>query len=55
MQKYHGRPHWGKQSHLTAQQVHTLYPNIDKFLTVRAQYDPDKVFFTRYLEQLFIL
>ncbi|WP_339258541.1 D-arabinono-1,4-lactone oxidase [Lysinibacillus sp. FSL K6-3209] len=55
MQKYHGRPHWGKQSHLTAQQVHALYPNIDKFLTVRAQYDPDKVFFTRYLEQLFIL
>lgn len=55
MQKYQGRPHWGKQSHLTASHVHALYPNIDKFLAIRAQYDPDNVFFTHYLKQLFIL
>ncbi len=47
MQKYKGRPHWGKQSHLTAEHVHGLYPAIDKFLEVRALYDPDDVFFHR--------
>ncbi|WP_107923964.1 D-arabinono-1,4-lactone oxidase [Lysinibacillus parviboronicapiens] len=55
MQKYKGRPHWGKQSHLTAEHVHGLYPAIDKFLEVRALYDPDDVFFTGYLKKLFVL
>ncbi|MGN4124755.1 D-arabinono-1,4-lactone oxidase [Lysinibacillus sphaericus] len=55
MQKYNGRPHWGKQSHLTAEYVHELYPDIEKFLKVRAQYDPDNVFITGYLKKLFIL
>ncbi|MGE7093231.1 D-arabinono-1,4-lactone oxidase [Lysinibacillus sp. NPDC048646] len=55
MQKYQGRPHWGKQSHLTAEYVHELYPDIDKFLEIRAQYDPNGVFFTGYLKKLFIM
>ncbi|QDP99063.1 FAD-binding protein [Lysinibacillus fusiformis] len=55
MQKYQGRPHWGKQSHLTAEHVHELYPDIEKFLEIRAQYDPNGVFFTGYLKKIFVL
>ncbi|WP_283778718.1 D-arabinono-1,4-lactone oxidase, partial [Lysinibacillus sp. D4A3_S15] len=52
---YEGRPHWGKQHHLTAQKVYELYPEIEKFLNIRHQYDPDHVFFTGYLKKLFLL
>ncbi|MFM9533411.1 D-arabinono-1,4-lactone oxidase [Lysinibacillus sp. IITD104] len=55
MQKYEGRPHWGKQHHLTAQMVHALYPEVEKFLSIRHQYDPEQVFFTGYLKKLFLL
>lgn len=55
MKKYKGRPHWGKQNHLTAQYVYELYPDIEKFLAIRRQYDPDHVFFTGYLRKLFTL
>ena len=55
MKRYKGRPHWGKQNHLTAQYVYELYPDIEKFLAIRRQYDPDNVFFTGYLSKLFTL
>ena len=55
MKKYKGRPHWGKQNHLTAEYVYELYPDIEKFLAIRRQYDPDNVFFTGYLRKLFTL
>ncbi|MDM5234056.1 D-arabinono-1,4-lactone oxidase [Lysinibacillus pakistanensis] len=55
MKKYKGRPHWGKQNHLTAGYVYELYPDIEKFLAIRRQYDPDNVFFTGYLRKLFTL
>ncbi|MDD1503155.1 D-arabinono-1,4-lactone oxidase [Lysinibacillus sp. CNPSo 3705] len=55
MKKYKGRPHWGKLSHLTAKYVYELYPNIEKFLAIRRQYDPDHVFLTRYLRKIFTL
>ncbi|MGE7690180.1 D-arabinono-1,4-lactone oxidase [Lysinibacillus sp. NPDC097214] len=55
MKKYKGRPHWGKLSHLTANYVYELYPDIEKFLAIRSQYDPDNVFLTGYLRKLFTL
>jgi FAD-linked oxidoreductase len=55
MKKYKGRPHWGKQNYLTANYVYELYPDIEKFLAIRRQYDPDHVFFTGYLRKLFTL
>ena len=55
MKKYKGRPHWGKQNHLTAKYVYELYPDIEKFLEIRSQYDPDHVFFTGYLRKLFTM
>lgn len=55
MKKYKGRPHWGKLSHLTANYVYELYPDIEKFLAIRNQNDPDYVFLTGYLRKLFTL
>ncbi|KOP78463.1 FAD-linked oxidase [Lysinibacillus sp. FJAT-14745] len=55
MMKYKGRPHWGKLSHLTANYVQELYPDIKKFFAIRNQYDPDNVFLTGYLRKLFTL
>ncbi|MFJ7953377.1 D-arabinono-1,4-lactone oxidase [Lysinibacillus sp. NPDC096418] len=55
MKKYNGRPHWGKQNHLTAEYVREIYPNAEEFLAVRAKYDPDDVFLTNYLKKLFVL
>ena len=54
MKKYNGRPHWGKQNHLTAEYVHELYPNVEVFLAVRTQYDPNDVFLTNYLKKLLV-
>lgn len=54
MMKYNGRPHWGKQNYLTAGYVRELYPNVEEFLAIRAQYDPDEVFMTNYLKKLFV-
>ena len=54
MMKYNGRPHWGKQNYLTAGYVRELYPNVEEFLAIRAQYDPDEVFLTNYLKKLFV-
>ncbi|GLC89210.1 D-arabinono-1,4-lactone oxidase [Lysinibacillus piscis] len=54
MKKYHGRPHWGKQHQLTAEDVDTLYPNLQKFHAIRQVYDPQQLFFTGYLRKLFL-
>ncbi|WP_320939546.1 D-arabinono-1,4-lactone oxidase [Lysinibacillus capsici] len=32
-----------------------MYPEIEKFLSIRHQYDPEQVFFTGYLKKLFLL
>ncbi len=55
MKKYKGRPHWGKLNHLTAKYVYELYPDIEKFLAIRSELDPDYVFLTGYLRKLFTL
>lgn len=53
MQSFGGRPHWGKSHHLTATLVQQMYPDVFKFLRIREQYDPNNVFLTTYLKQLF--
>ncbi|MBG9456488.1 FAD-linked oxidase [Lysinibacillus sphaericus] len=55
MKKYKGRPHWGKLNHLTANYVYELYPDVEKFLAIRSQCDPDNVFLTGYLRKIFTL
>lgn len=53
LQRYQGRPHWGKMHSLNAVQLRTLYPKWDDFLQLRARLDPEKKFLNPYLQQLF--
>ncbi|WP_019672453.1 D-arabinono-1,4-lactone oxidase [Psychrobacter lutiphocae] len=53
MKKWNGRPHWGKVNKLSSEELHALYPQLKRFLEIREQYDPDKVFFNSWFEQKF--
>lgn len=52
--KYGGRPHWGKKHTLTASELKELFPDWNKFMQYREEYDPEKIFLTPYMEQLLI-
>lgn len=54
LQKYRGRPHWGKMHTLTAAELRTLYPKWDDFMALRQQLDPKSKFLNPYLEKLFL-
>lgn len=47
-----GRPHWGKCHSLRADDVASLYPELDRFRAIRAEFDPDRRFVTPYLAEL---
>ncbi|MCU4924585.1 FAD-binding protein [Halobacteria archaeon AArc-dxtr1] len=51
--EYDGRPHWGKNHTLRAAELRELYPEWDRFQEIRRELDPDGVFMTEYLEELF--
>ncbi|MDV2470321.1 D-arabinono-1,4-lactone oxidase [Acinetobacter chinensis] len=53
LQRYQGRPHWGKMHSLNAGQLRMMYPKWDDFLQLRARLDPEKKFLNPYLQQLF--
>ena len=52
-QKYDGRPHWGKMHTMSHENVVAAYPNLDKFLQVRQELDPNQMFVNDYLKELF--
>ncbi|HAS43145.1 MAG TPA: FAD-binding oxidoreductase [Microscillaceae bacterium] len=52
--KYKGRPHYGKMNTLKQADFAELYPNWQKFMDIRQQMDPDKVFLNEYLQELFV-
>jgi FAD/FMN-containing dehydrogenase len=52
LRTYGGRPHWGKQHTLRADQLRPLYPEWDRFLDVRQQLDPGGVFLNDALRAL---
>lgn len=54
MEKYNGRPHFGKMNDLTHDKLYKLYPNMDRFLAMREQSDPNQIFMSNYLKQLFL-
>lgn len=54
LQKYRGRPHWGKMHTLTAAELRTLYPKWDDFMALRQQLDPKAKFLNPYLEKLLL-
>ncbi len=43
------RPHWGKQYFLDSARTRELYPELDRFLEVREQLDPDRLFLNDHL------
>ena len=48
-----GRPHWAKRHTLTARDVFALYPQAERFLAVRKQFDPTGKFTNPHLAELF--
>ncbi|GMG87346.1 D-arabinono-1,4-lactone oxidase [Biformimicrobium ophioploci] len=53
LQKYQGRPHWGKLNTLNGEQLRALYPRWDDFAAVRRELDPHGRFLNDYLHGLF--
>ncbi|WP_255171364.1 D-arabinono-1,4-lactone oxidase [Natrononativus amylolyticus] len=51
--EYAGRPHWGKKHTLRAPELRERYPEWDRFQELRRELDPEGVFMTDYLEDLF--
>jgi FAD/FMN-containing dehydrogenase len=50
--KYDGRPHWGKKHNQKAEQLKEMYPEWNKFLEIREQFDPEHVFVSDYISEL---
>ncbi|TXK44848.1 FAD-binding protein [Pontibacter qinzhouensis] len=50
---YGGRPHWGKKHSLAARDFQELYPEWEKFLKIRQQFDPEGIFLNDYLKKIF--
>lgn len=55
LRPFGARPHWGKMHYLTATDLPNLYPELDRFLAVREQFDPKGVFLNDHLRDLFDL
>ena len=52
--KHNGRPHWGKRHTLKAHEFAILYPKWQDFQGIRKKLDPEGIFLTPYLKELFI-
>lgn len=52
LQRYGGRPHWGKLHSMTANGLRSLYPDFDRFLEVRRELDPTGRFLNRHTAAL---
>ena len=55
LQKYQGRPHWGKLHSMQADQLRELYPKWDDFMQLREQLDPQQKWINPYLRQIFTI
>ena len=54
LQKYQGRPHWGKLHSMTAASLCDLYPKWNDFMTLRQQLDPQQKWLNPYLKEFFL-
>jgi FAD-linked oxidoreductase len=52
LQKYGGRPHWGKLNTFTKEQFASSYPRWQEFLELRKHYDPKDRFLNPYLKNI---
>ena len=53
MQKYQGRPHWGKMHHKSKEELMELYPKFNEFRQKREELDPNNLFMNPYMSSLF--
>ncbi|MCO5281472.1 MAG: FAD-binding protein [Chitinophagales bacterium] len=51
--KHNGRPHWGKLSNVNSSYLKQQYSNFEKFLALRAEFDPENKFLNEYLRKCF--
>jgi L-gulonolactone oxidase len=52
MDRFAGRPHWGKLHFQTAATLAPRYPEFDRFRAVRRRLDPDGRFTNAYLDRV---
>lgn len=53
LERYEGRPHWGKMNRYNAKNIQKFYPEAEKFNEIRKIHDPHNVFLTTYFQQIF--
>jgi FAD/FMN-containing dehydrogenase len=49
---YQGRPHWGKKHTLKAETIKKLYPDWEKFMKIRKEFDPHNLFVSPPMKKL---
>lgn len=52
-QEYSGRPHWGKFHFFNRAKAREVFPEFDKFNSVRQQFDPNDIFLNELTGELF--
>ncbi|XP_078703659.1 L-gulono-1,4-lactone dehydrogenase-like [Branchiostoma floridae x Branchiostoma belcheri] len=52
--KYGGRPHWGKQTYMSARQRGRCFPKFNDFVDERLKHDPTGMFVNSYLADAFL-
>lgn len=53
LERYDGRPHWGKHHFMTPARLEKIYPRYDAFKKMRREIDPDGIFLNQHLRPLF--
>ncbi|KAF1744787.1 LOW QUALITY PROTEIN: hypothetical protein MXB_4265, partial [Myxobolus squamalis] len=54
MEKYKGRPHWGKLHKCSTKHLKELYgENINKFIELKKSVDPENLFYNKYYKRHF--
>lgn len=53
LERYGGRPHWGKVNRYNASNIEHFYPEAQKFNEIRKILDPHNIFLTKYFKNIF--
>ncbi len=51
--KNNGRPHWGKEFYVRKEYLQQQYPKYNEFVEMRKQFDPERKFGNRLIDELF--